>query len=757
MYPTVRALSIAAVFAAAAAVARTPEADVVAVLKGHADAVDAVAVSADGGLIATGSFDKTVKLWDAATGKEVRTPGGDKGHTGQVLSVAFSPKGELLASGGADNFARIWESPGGLPGGKFAAAAAVGGAAPGLGFVGEFLPPDKRLAKRAGLASTAPVKSFQHPNLVDAVAFDETGTLLATGCHDGKLRIWDIAKGTAVKEITAHVQTMPQNTANPIYCVAWAPGSKQVLSGSFDKSLKLWDVASGNLVKEFKGAADPKPEAKKDEMKKDAKADPKKDDKKAEPKKEEPKKEEAKKEEPKKDDGPKGPPGHRDQVFTAAFSKDGKLLATGGSDRAVKLWDVATGVVIRDFPNPNLKAVMAGEPAPSHPGWVQGVRFTPDEKHLVTAGPAPRYKGYVAVWAVADGKRVAGGERDVGPIQALALTPDGTKLVLGCGPKTRTAETAEAVVVKLPAGVPVGATAQAPAAPPSPPAPAPKAAEPPPVVAPGPWKTGFVDSGGVKLHYVTAGDGPLAVLLHGFPDFHYTWRDQIPALSKHFRVVAVDLRGYNGSDRPSAVDDYKVEKLVADVAAVLAHFKQEKAVVVGHDWGGLIAWSFATAHPSKVDRLVVLNLPHPNGLARELATNPAQQKNSEYARNFQKPEAAAAVTPEMLAAWVKEPDARKEYVAALKRSSMDGMLNYYKANYPQPPYKPGPELPPVKCPVLLIHGLDDPALLAAGLNDNWKWVANELTLITIPGAGHFVHRDKPELVTRKMVGWLTEK
>ncbi|MBX9579660.1 MAG: alpha/beta hydrolase, partial [Gemmataceae bacterium] len=288
------------------------------------------------------------------------------------------------------------------------------------------------------------------------------------------------------------------------------------------------------------------------------------------------------------------------------------------------------------------------------------------------------------------------------------------------------------------------------------PPPAPKRTAPP-VVPAGPWASGFLDSNGVKLHYVTAGDGPLVVLLHGFPDFHYTWRDQIPALSKHFRVVALDLRGYNGSDQPADVDDYKVDKLVGDVAAVLAHFKQDKAVVVGHDWGGLIAWQFATAHPEKVARLVILNLPHPNGLARELAANPTQRKSSEYARTFQKPEAAGLVTPELLAGWVKEPDARKEYIAALRRSSMEGMLNYYKANYPRPPYKPGPELPPVKCPVLMIHGLDDPYLLAAGLNDNWKWVANEFTLVTIPGAGHFVHRDRPELVTRKMVGWLTEK
>src|SRR5262245_8830378 len=169
-------------------------------------------------------------------------------------------------------------------------------------------------------------------------------------------------------------------------------------------------------------------------------------------------------------------------------------------------------------------------------------------------------------------------------------------------------------------------------------------------------KSGFLDSGGVKLHYVTAGEGPLLVLLHGFPDYHYTWRDQMPALAKHFQVVALDLRGFNKSDQPEGVENYKIEKLVGDVAAVLDHFKQKKAVIVGHDWGGYIAWTFATTHPDKVDRLVILNLPHPNGLMRELANNPEQQKNSEYARNFQKPEAAKQLKPELLVFWVKEPE-----------------------------------------------------------------------------------------------------
>jgi pimeloyl-ACP methyl ester carboxylesterase len=231
----------------------------------------------------------------------------------------------------------------------------------------------------------------------------------------------------------------------------------------------------------------------------------------------------------------------------------------------------------------------------------------------------------------------------------------------------------------------------------------------------------------------------------------------MPALAKHFQVVALDLRGYNKSDQPNGVENYTLDKLVADVVAVLNHFKQEKAIIVGHDWGGAIAWTFAMAHPEKTERLIILNLPHPRGMLRELANNPDQQKNSEYARNFQQPDAASKVKPELLVFWVKEPEARAKYLEAFKRSSMEAMLNYYKANYPRAPYKLDRDLPPVKCPVLMFHGLKDIYLLPGALNDTWKWVEKDLTLITVPSAGHFVHRDAADFVTKRMVGWLMQE
>ncbi len=267
-------------------------------------------------------------------------------------------------------------------------------------------------------------------------------------------------------------------------------------------------------------------------------------------------------------------------------------------------------------------------------------------------------------------------------------------------------------------------------------------------------KHGFIDSAGVKIHYVTRGEGPLLVLLHGFPDFWYTWREQIPALAEHFKVVAIDLRGYNESDQPKGVENYAMPKLVGDVKAVVDHFGGKKAVIVGHDWGGAIAWTFAMQHPELTDRLIILNLPHPAGLTRELANNPEQQKASAYARQFQTAGAAALLTPEALTFWVKDPEAKKRYVEAFRKSSLEGMLNYYKANYPREPYRPMGQLPKVKCPVLMIHGLKDTALLPGALNDTWKWLEKDLTLVTVPDAGHFVQQDAAALVTRQMTKWL---
>lgn len=266
---------------------------------------------------------------------------------------------------------------------------------------------------------------------------------------------------------------------------------------------------------------------------------------------------------------------------------------------------------------------------------------------------------------------------------------------------------------------------------------------------------GFAQSGEVKIHYVTMGKGPLVVMIHGFPDYWYTWRKQMPVLAENFQVVAIDQRGYNKSGQPDGVENYSMSKLVKDVKAVIEHFNRKHSVIVGHDWGGAVAWSFAMAHPKMTERLAILNLPHLNGLRRELANNPKQQKASAYARHFQQPEAASKLTAEGLTFWVKDHEARKKYVEAFQRSSFEGMLNYYKANYPREPYEqPKDDLPKIKCSVLMIHGLKDKALLPGALNDTWQWLEKDLTLVTLPNAGHFVQQDASETVTRTIVNWL---
>ncbi|HEY2780734.1 MAG TPA: alpha/beta hydrolase [Steroidobacteraceae bacterium] len=268
------------------------------------------------------------------------------------------------------------------------------------------------------------------------------------------------------------------------------------------------------------------------------------------------------------------------------------------------------------------------------------------------------------------------------------------------------------------------------------------------------------DSSGVKIHYVAIGKGPLVVMIHGFPDFWYTWRKQMDALSGHYRVVAVDQRGYDLSDRPKGIEQYSMPLLVNDIGAVIRAEGGGKAVIVGHDWGGAVAWTLAMTHPDWLQALVILNLPHPSGIQREIKNNPQQRKNSEYAFNFQKPGAEKTLSAEKLAGWVKDDAARVHYIEAFNRSDFEAMLNYYRANYPRPDQDnsaPAPEpvpLPKVTVPVLEFHGLGDQALLPGALSGTWDLVDKDFTLVTIPGAGHFVQQDASDLVSTTMVDWL---
>lgn len=277
---------------------------------------------------------------------------------------------------------------------------------------------------------------------------------------------------------------------------------------------------------------------------------------------------------------------------------------------------------------------------------------------------------------------------------------------------------------------------------------------------------GYTDNQGVRLHYASIGAGPLVICLHGFPDYWGTWLNLMKALAPHYQVVSMDMRGFNLSDKPANKEAYAMEPLVEDVETLIRHLGQKQAIIIGHDWGGWIGWEFAMRRPTLTQALIVLAIPHPYALKRELAFNDAQQKNSQYARDFQRPDAykhlshellEALVESEMPVSWRENTPVRTAYQEALRRSSLESMLSYYQQNYPYPPYTyQEPSSPTlVEVPVLQFHGLDDQYLLASGSNNTWRWIARDWTLVTLPGIGHNIHHHAPELTAQAIQSWLT--
>jgi pimeloyl-ACP methyl ester carboxylesterase len=274
----------------------------------------------------------------------------------------------------------------------------------------------------------------------------------------------------------------------------------------------------------------------------------------------------------------------------------------------------------------------------------------------------------------------------------------------------------------------------------------------------------YAQNGAVKIHYVVDGTGPLVVLIHGFPDYWATWKPLMAELNKAgYRTAALDTRGYNLSDKPQGEAAYAMPNLIGDVAAVIAAEKGKDAIVIGHDWGAAIAWQVAINRPDLVNKLVILSVPHPSGMARELATNKAQQEGSNYARNFQKEGSEKALNAEMLAGFhgYLTPAGKAEYVEAFKRSDFGAMMNYYRANYPRgvgasapPSTVSAAGAPPIKVPVLVIHGMKDTALNAAGHAGTWDHVTADTTILMVPTAGHWVQHDAEALVNRTIKDWL---
>jgi len=281
---------------------------------------------------------------------------------------------------------------------------------------------------------------------------------------------------------------------------------------------------------------------------------------------------------------------------------------------------------------------------------------------------------------------------------------------------------------------------------------------------------------GVELDVAVAGHAgnPPIILLHGFPESHRTWRDVIPDLARDHFVLAPDQRGFALSSKPEGVESYSADKIVADLIALADHFGIDRFTLVGHDWGGAIAWMAALQHPRRIARLVILNAPHPLVFQRSLFDDMGQRAASQYIRAFRSPAieahvAAIGVEAFFDTTFAKIADASK--IGAEERSTylaqwsqpgaMTAMLNWYRASgiivpamdeTPERPTFLDAPFPPTAMPVLVIWGMGDTALLPVQL-DGLDTVVPELTIEKVEGAGHFVPWEDGPAVIAAMRRW----
>ncbi|GER85605.1 hydrolase [Thermogemmatispora aurantia] len=286
------------------------------------------------------------------------------------------------------------------------------------------------------------------------------------------------------------------------------------------------------------------------------------------------------------------------------------------------------------------------------------------------------------------------------------------------------------------------------------------------------WEHRFITANGIRLHYVTQGEGPLVLLLHGFPEFWYSWRHQIPVLAEAgYCVVAPDLRGYNESEKPRW--GYDLRTLARDVAALMVALGYERAIVMGHDWGGVIAWQVAMRYPELVERLVIMNAPHPAAMLRELRSL-KQLRMSWYIFAFQLPwlpeymlgRNGANEIGRMLRGSAVQKDAFPRSVTAYYQAAMSkpgalpAALAYYRQfvrDLPRSLWRRQLRAwPRIQAPTLLLWGLQDIALsveLTYGLEPYVK----QLRVVYLPESGHWVQQEQPEQVNRLLLNFLQER
>lgn len=289
----------------------------------------------------------------------------------------------------------------------------------------------------------------------------------------------------------------------------------------------------------------------------------------------------------------------------------------------------------------------------------------------------------------------------------------------------------------------------------------------------------FAQMNGLKFHYVKEGQGKTMLFLHGFPEFWYEWRHLLVDFGKDHQAIAPDMRGYNLTEKPEAVAEYAVSRLVADIKAMFDYFSpRNKGILVAHDWGGAVAWAFAISHPEYLERLVIINAPHPGVFARELESNPEQQHASAYMLTFRTPEAEALLSANNYKALrravfdsstkpeVFSEEDREAYITAWSQpGALTGGLNYYRAARIGPPDEQADEKATsffrdaksleVKVPTLVVWGERDTALLTANLDGLDQYIA-DLTIRRIENGSHWVVHEEPELVIRHIRDFLEQ-
>jgi pimeloyl-ACP methyl ester carboxylesterase len=272
-------------------------------------------------------------------------------------------------------------------------------------------------------------------------------------------------------------------------------------------------------------------------------------------------------------------------------------------------------------------------------------------------------------------------------------------------------------------------------------------------------REGYAELGEVRLHYAEAGEGPLVVLLHGFPEFWFSWRFQISALvAAGFRVVAPDMRGYNLSSRPSGVGAYDIDRLAGDVRDLIRERGAESALLAGHDWGAAVAWATAMNHPDVVSRLAILNVPHPRRFLQGVR-RPRQLLKSWYMFFFQLPwlpERVVRARRWWAFRYGFEHDARpgaftpedidRHVEAWSQPGAAAAMINYYRAVFRQSPQRAEARMRPVLAPTLVIWGERDRYLGAELADPDPADVPNLERVVRLPDASHWVHHDEPERV-----------